>query len=86
MPYGFSPASQVLELAIFKYIYSEVSDRHLKIIIDMSRYADNLTVYGESKKELEDRCQQLKNIFSKYSLFFKSELAPHTQISQSMVK
>ena len=54
MSYGFSPTSQVLELGIFLYIFSEVSDKHLKIIIDMSRYADNLTVHGENRKELEE--------------------------------
>ena len=80
MSYGFSPASQVLELGIFKYIFSQVSDKHLKIIIDMSRYADNLTVHGESRQELDQRCEKLMHLFSKYSLFFKNEIGPHTQI------
>ena len=83
MSYGFSPASQVLELGIFKYIFSEVNDKHLKFIIDMSRYADNLTVHGENREELEERCEKLMHLFSKYSLFFENEIGPHTQIPQN---
>ena len=60
MCYGFPAASQVIELGIFKFIYSQLEDEQLRIIVDLSCFADNITVYGKDIQKLEARCKKLE--------------------------
>ena len=71
MSSGFAPACTVLEIGIFKFIYAELQNNDLRIICDLARFADNLTAYATCIEQLEERCEQLDQAFSKYSLFLK---------------
>ena len=77
MSYGFAPASTVLEIGIFKFIYAQLKNNDLRIICDLARFADNLTGYANCIDQLGQRCEELEEAFCKYSLFFKRGTEPH---------
>ena len=73
-PFGFSAAPGIVEMAIFKFAYANIEDEELKAILDIGRFADNITAWGLQTTDLETKGEKLEELFSSHSLFFKMEL------------
>ena len=83
MAFGFPNASTVLELSIFKFIYENITDQDIRVIIDLGRFADNVNVNAISLSQLNSRSDILTEAFAKYSLFFKVPTEPHRQLDRT---
>ena len=79
MAFGFPNASTVLELSIFKFIYEQITDQEIRVIIDLGRFSDNVNVNATNISQLDTRSQVLIEAFRKYSLLFKPPSEPHSQ-------
>ena len=86
MPFGFAAAPGIVEMAIFKFLYTSVEDEDLKAILDIGRFADNITAWGLHMIDLNKRGNKLEELFSSHSLFFKDGVEPHRQLSVDDVR
>ena len=82
MPFGFTAAPGVVELSIFKFIWKKARDHEIRTILDNGRFADNVIASGRSQEDLMRRGEELKRIFSEYSLFFKDATELWRQMPQ----